>query len=455
VPRRARRRLYASPVRHRPSILARAHFTCPARGAGLLAVLAALSLAACGSSGGGSSASSKTAKSTATGSASAETPALCTAVGAATLGEVGQRIYRQAAAGRGVAEAVGRVTRSPALASAISSGDAAATRTALNGLLANQIARIDIVKRGRVFASAGTGPAIAPVRGAIAGTDASFVLSVQADDSYLKVARQVTGAEILLLSGPTSGSPGARRLAGTIAGPQPARIPTRGTLEYKKKKYATFSLAGSVYPSGSLRIVLLVAHSAIPCAGSAAQTHVATLGHVGELIYQEEAGSPYVQATLRHIEADPGFQRAVATRDLAATRAAIVGFFAAHIHVVRVRVYVSQPSGAQRFFYDLGGPYVLAPVHGTLRSAGKVVGHFSFAIQDDAGYMKLAHLFTGADVLMRTGAKQVMGTLDPGPASVPDRGTVSYRGSDYQAYSFIGEAFPSGPLRISLLVAQR
>ena len=94
-------------------------------------------------------------------------------------------------------------------------------------------------------------------------------------------------------------------------------------------------------------------------------------------------------------------------------------------------------------------------MHGTLRSAGKVVGHFSFAIQDDAGYMKLAHRFTGADVLMRTGAKQVMGTLDPGPASVPDRGTVSYRGSDYQAYSFIGEAFPSGPLRISLLVAQR
>jgi hypothetical protein len=30
---------------------------------------------------------------------------------------------------------------------------------------------------------------------------------------------------------------------------------------------------------------------------------------------------------------------------------------------------------------------------------------------------------------------------------------VSYRGRDYSAYSFVGEAFPSGPLRISLLVA--
>ena len=100
---------------------------------------------------------------------------------------------------------------------------------------------------------------------------------------------------------------------------------------------------------------------------------------------------------------------------------------------------------------DVGGPYALAPVHGTLRSGGRVVGHFTTAIQDDAGYLKLARLFTGADVLMRAGARQVMGTLSPGPASVPDRGVVSYGGRSYQAYSFTGEAFPSGPLRISLL----
>jgi hypothetical protein len=417
-----------------------------------LATLTALSIAACGSSGSASS-TSKTAGSPVAGSAAGDTQARCTAVAAATLGEVGERVYRQAAAGRTVSEAVSRVKRSAALASAVSSGDASATRAALAGLLANQIARIDIYKGGHVFASAGTGPAIAPVHGALAGTDASFSLSTQAASSYLNVVKQVTGAEILLLSGPTSPSPNARRLAGTIGGPQPARIPARGTLEYKKRKYATFSLAGSVYPSGSLRIVMLVAHSAMRCGGSDARTRVATLGHVGELIYEEEAGSPYVRATLRHIEADPGFQRAVATRDVAATRAAIVGFFAAHIHVVRVRVSVPDRGGAQRFFYDLGGPYVLAPVHGTLRRAGKVVGRFSFAIQDDAGYMKLAHRFTGAEVLMRTGQKQVMGTLDPGPASVPDRGGVSYGGHDYDAYSFTAEAFPSGPLRISLLVS--
>jgi hypothetical protein len=127
--------------------------------------------------------------------------------------------------------------------------------------------------------------------------------------------------------------------------------------------------------------------------------------------------------------------------------AAIVGFFAAHIHVVRVRVTVGG-----HLLYDLGGPYVLAPVHGTLRSGGQVIGDFEMSIQDDAGYLKLAHLFTGAEVLMRAGAHQVQGTLNPGPASVPARGRLNYGGRSYQAYSFTAQAFPSGPLRISLLI---
>jgi hypothetical protein len=53
---------------------------------------------------------------------------------------------------------------------------------------------------------------------------------------------------------------------------------------------------------------------------------------------------------------------------------------------------------------------------------------------------------------MRVGGRQVQGTLDPGPASVPERGPVSYRGRSYEAYSFTAEAFPSGALRISLLI---
>jgi len=70
--------------------------------------------------------------------------------------------------------------------------------------------------------------------------------------------------------------------------------------------------------------------------------------------------------------------------------------------------------------------------------------------------MKLAHRFTGAEVLMRTGdkagdgharsrARQACPTMAPCPTT----------GATTRAYSFTGEAFPSGPLQISLLVASR
>jgi hypothetical protein len=420
----------------------------------------ALALAACGSSGGGSDAARS-------GAASPSAPAAgktvtvagsdCQALVARATSEVAGRIYHEASSGADVAEAVQRVQRSSALRSAIAAADASGAERALNSLLVNQIVGVEIVKGASVFASAGAGRAIAPVRGPIPGTDARFVLSTQAAHSYTQVVQQVTGADLLLSSSDgASGASQPRRIAGTLAvSALPARIPTSGPIEIKKKQYEVASLAGSVYPRGAMRIALLVPSAGVHCAGSAEQTRIETLGHVGERIYREEANSPYVIAVLRKIEANASFQRAVADRDLPAIRAAIVSFFAAHIHIVRVRAYAVEPSGAQRFLYDLGGPYVLAPVHGVVRSAGKLVGRFSFAIQDDAGYVKLAHRFTGAEVLMRRGSAQVMGTLGPGPAHVPDRGALEYAGKRYEAYSFRGEAFPSGPLRISLLVSSR
>ena len=63
------------------------------------------------------------------------------------------------------------------------------------------------------------------------------------------------------------------------------------------------------------------------------------------------------------------------------------------------------------------------------------------------------HRFTGAAVQLRTARGLVPGsTLQPGPASIPAHGAVSYAGRSYRAVSFTGTAFPSGPLRISLLL---
>lgn len=383
----------------------------------------------------------------------------CPPLIASALGTVAERIYDSARHGNVVGEAIHRVEGSPALARAVSANDASAARTALRSLLAGQIVRVQVVKGAKVLAAAGAGTAIAPVSGPIGGSGARFVLSTQSAKSYLDVARQVTGADLVLLAD-SAGTKGPRPIASTLpVGKLPAHLPSNGAVEIAGRTYEAHSLPpGLLFPAGELRIVLLVAptHGA-RCSdlGSWQQLVADTIGHVGERIYREEAGSPYVRATLRHIEADRGFQQAVAARDITAIRAAIVRFFGEHIHVVRVRVFAVERSGAQRFLYDLGGPYVLAPVHGTVRSGGRLVGRFSYAIQDDAGYLRLAHLFTGAEILMRLGAKQVMGTLEPGPSTVPARGVVRYRGKRYAAYSFTGEAFPSGALRISLLVPSR
>jgi hypothetical protein len=427
----------------------------------VLGLALALALGACGSSTNSSSTRSSAAgaahtiaegKAPVVVAGNASGPRGCAAAVATTIGQVGARIYRSASSGTVVGQALQRVRGSSALAAAASSGDVAATERALHQLLAGQIVRIQVLLHGRKLASAGSATAIAPVHGSIPGTDATFVLSTQAADSYLQVTRQVTGAEVVLLSGSSPSGSSTRVLAATLSGLHPQQVPSRGRLVFHGKRYEISSLAGSPYPSGNLRIALLVPSDSIRCPGAAAQIPVQTLGQVGERIYQEEAGSPYVRATLRHIEADPSFRQAVAARDTKAIRAAIVGLFGAHIHVVRVRAYAVEPDRAQRFLYDLGGPYVLAPVHGSVRSAGKLVGRFSFAIQDDAGYLRLARLFTGAEVLMRVGSKQVAGSLDPGPRNVPDHGPVEYRGKSYEAYSFSGVAFPSGPLRISLLI---
>jgi hypothetical protein len=432
----------------RPRPLRSRHLT------GCVSVLLAVALTACGSSSTtGNAAAVKSATTAAAVSSTASTvastsaptstatPSTCASTVAGTLGQVVARIYHVAATGGDVAEAVHRVQSSAHLANAIESGNARGADANLSALLLNQIVGIEIVRDGRVFASAGAGAAIAPVHGSIPGTSASFVLSVQSDHDFVQVAHQVTGAQIQV------SDPANRWLAGTIYTPPPAAVPDSGPLNYGGLGYQVSSVGAVAYPSGAVRIALLVPSREISCPGPPAQTRVETLGHAGERIYEEERSSPDVAATVHKLEHTPFFRRAVAERNVAATHAAIDDFFAAHIHVVRVRVTVEG-----RLLVDVGGPYALAPAQGTLRLNGRVVGQFEMAIQDDAGYLRLAHLFTGAQVLMREGSQQVMGTLDPGPASVPERGPVSYGGRGYEAYSFTAEAFPSGPLRISLLI---
>lgn len=174
-----------------------------------------------------------------------------------------------------------------------------------------------------------------------------------------------------------------------------------------------------------------------------------TAGSVAERIYASEVASSEVTSDKHQIESYAPLIRAVESDDRAALKTAVHTLVYSHTHIVRLRVSVGST-----LLFDEGGPYILAPVEGKLRSHGKEVGHFVFSVQDDLGYVKLETRFIGAPLVLRSEAGQVPieGLLTPGPASIPDRGPLAYRGTNYEAYSFNAAAYPSGRLRISLLL---
>jgi hypothetical protein len=192
------------------------------------------------------------------------------------------------------------------------------------------------------------------------------------------------------------------------------------------------------------------ASAARPACGAHAPEELATTaGTVAERVYAAEVHSAETDSDKRQIETYAPLLRAVESGEEAAIETAVHSLVYSHTHIVRLRV-----DRGSELVSDIGGPYILAPIAGRLRSHGKEIGHFVFSVQDDLGYVKLETRFIGAPLVLRTEAGQVPveGLLSPGPSSIPDHGPVSYRGATYEAYSFNAAAYPSGRLRVSLLL---
>jgi hypothetical protein len=375
--------------------------------------------------------------------------AVCLDATVGALEGVARRIYGEVAEGRILAQALRRVLASSTLAEAVRNGEAKTATRILRELKQGQIVRVGITRTGRKLTEVGAGGAVAPARGRLTGAGGETLgeveLSIETAEEYAKTVQGITGMQLLVHSA-------GGLLASTLAG-TPAHMPEAGTATYRGVSYRVASFPGKTFAGRNAtfsvfvpEVLLAQCHTAtrkLPTAEIVADT----LGGVAMNIYRGELSSPKVQAVVREVETAPAFRTAVEQRNPAVARAEIIDLFESRLHVVRVRV--ETPSGV---LVDVGGPYVLAPVRGAIRGAhGRVIGHFLLALQDDEGYLLLAHAFTGAQVLMREGATQVMGTLTPGPVGVPDHGRVLYGGVSYQAYSFVARAFPEGALRISLL----
>jgi len=224
----------------------------------------------------------------------------------------------------------------------------------------------------------------------------------------------------------------------------------------RRGRRAISIVAGALTLAGAALAATIVASSpaapnvaATPCGPAAAEVLARTAGSVAERIYAGEVKSSATLGDKHQIESDGALLSAVAGGDRAAIKAAVHRLLYSHTHIVRLRI-----SRGSQLLADEGGPYILAPISGTLRSHGRTIGRFVFSVQDDVGYVKLVTRFIGAPLILRTAAGQVPveGLLSPGPPSIPDHGPVEYRHTAYEGYSFNARAYPSGRLRVSLLL---
>ncbi|HEX4564966.1 MAG TPA: hypothetical protein VH115_10960 [Solirubrobacteraceae bacterium] len=186
-----------------------------------------------------------------------------------------------------------------------------------------------------------------------------------------------------------------------------------------------------------------------PCGAATGEALTRTVGMVATRIYGNELASGEVSSDRRQVEGFTPLLEAVAAGDRAATRAAVTTIVYSHTHIVRLRV-----TRAGAVLADVGGPYILAPVSGSLRRRGRTVGRYEFSVQDDSGYVKLVTRFIGTPLVVRSGSHTlpVEGALYPAPANLPAHGQLSFRGGDYEVFTLKASAFPSGALEISLLV---
>jgi hypothetical protein len=400
------------------------------------AMLAAL--AGCGSTVRGG----LSARASATSSAQVVSGACSTAVLGA-LGDVAMRVYHEGISSERTGSALSFITRSSALRQAVERDDPSAARTAAQALIATgHMTNLRVLREGRVLADVGAPDALAPLHGAIVGASGAsigtFVASVWADNGFVQETDGIA-------QGVTALRERGRSIAASFALP-PGELPAQGTLTMRGTDYAYTSFPAAAYPTGELRVYLLKPLSSIAplCGASAQDTLVNTLRRVARLIYAGEGGR-HAFTQVHRVQHDQQLLRAVAARNPAATRRAVEHLL--HEHVVRLRV-----SAGGRLLSDVGGPFVLAPVHAPLHLNGRRIGGIELSIQDDEGYKRLTGRLAGLNVLMYMNSRLVKNSLGPAPGTVPASGTYRYRGRTFRVYTLHAQAFPSGPLRIAVLI---
>jgi len=155
---------------------------------------------------------------------------------------------------------ISRVQRDRALLRAVAQNDPLATEAAIKALLNQHVVRLRVSAGGRLLSDVGGPFVLAPVTAPLrlhGRRIGSFVLSIQDDEGYLRLARRLAGLKVLMYMGPAHPG-GAARLVKNSLGPNPGQVPASGRYSYKGQGFRVFTIEAKAFPSGPLHIRVLV-----------------------------------------------------------------------------------------------------------------------------------------------------------------------------------------------------
>jgi hypothetical protein len=172
---------------------------------------------------------------------------------AKTLSRIATLIYTGETGGRARVQ-VRRVQDNPALLRAVARRDPAATSAAVESLLNQHIVRLRVSDAGgKLLADVGGPDVLAPQTATLhlgGRTIGSFVLSIQDDEGYKRLAGRLAGLPVLMYMG--------SQLVKNSLGANPGTVPASGSYRYRGHDFRVFTLHAAAFPSGPLTIRVLI-----------------------------------------------------------------------------------------------------------------------------------------------------------------------------------------------------
>jgi len=195
--------------------------------------------------------------------------------------------------------------------------------------------------------------------------------------------------------------------------------------------------------------------TATPCGAATLSVVSAVAASVTTNIYRGElAGGEVALDQTRIARYAPLLSAVAAGNRLAAYHAAhALVYHTGGWHIVRLRVL--DTSG--KVLAEVGGPYVIAPVTGTLRLDGRVIGSYVMSVQDDYGFTLLEVHAAGYPIALYYAGRNVADTGGalaggPLPARLPTGPTLTLAGATFSVLEINFNAFPTGSVTAVILI---